>query len=216
MNNEIIDLSFSPEAVIVGNGDFPTHRIPLGLLERSLFTVCCDGAANSFLDSGRVPDRIVGDGDSLRPAYKEEYARILRLNPDQETNDQTKAVSYLRAKGMRSVAIIGATGKREDHTMGNISLLAEYGGMGMEARIYTDYGVFIPASGDCRFRCEPGCQVSVFSLGTEGMTSEGLVYPLYDFTRWWQGTLNEVAESPFTIRCKGDYIVFINYPDSAT
>ena len=57
-----IRIDFSPEAVLIGNGDFPTHSLPLQLLNASPFTVCCDGAANHYLDSGRIPDRIVGDG----------------------------------------------------------------------------------------------------------------------------------------------------------
>ena len=133
-----IRIDFSPEAVLIGNGDFPTHSLPLQLLNASPFTVCCDGAANHYLDSGRIPNRIVGDGDSLREEYKREYASILHLNPDQETNDQTKAIHYLTRKGIRSVAILGATGKREDHTLGNISLLIEDHRLDIEARIYTE------------------------------------------------------------------------------
>ena len=206
-----IRIDSSPEAVLIGNGDFPTHSLPLQLLNASPFTICCDGAANHYLDSGRIPDRIVGDGDSLREEYKRKYASILHLNPDQETNDQTKAIQYLTQKGIRSVAILGATGKREDHTLGNISLLIEYHRLDIEARIYTDYGVFIPASGTNRFQAQPGSQVSIFSFGTQSMRSEGLRYPLRDFTNWWQGTLNEVVSSPFTIECEGDYLVFLSY-----
>ena len=139
-------------------------------------------------------------------------AIISSITTNQETNDQTKAIQYLTRKGIRSVAILGATGKREDHTLGNISLLIEYHRLGIEARIYTDYGVFIPASGTNRFQNQPGSQVSIFSFGTQGMRSEGLRYPLRDFTNWWQGTLNEVASSPFTIECEGDYLVFLKYP----
>ena len=72
-----------------------------------------------------MPDIIIGDGDSLCPEYRELYASLVHHNPDQETNDQTKAVHYLYARGMRRIAIVGATGKREDHTIGNISLLME-------------------------------------------------------------------------------------------
>ena len=116
-----IRIDFSPEAVLIGNGDFPTHSLPLQLLNASPFTVCCDGAANHYLDSGRIPDRIVGDGDSLREEYKRKYASILHLNPDQESNDQTKAIQYLTQKGIRSVAILGATGKREHQPPNRIS-----------------------------------------------------------------------------------------------
>lgn len=208
---EIVIADFTPEAVVIGNGDFPVHPTPLSVLDAGAFTVCCDGAAHAFAASGREMDRIVGDGDSMTDALKERFAPIIRINPDQETNDLTKAVTYLYSKGYRKVALLGATGKREDHTLGNISLLMEYLRMGMDVRMYTDHGVFVPVSGDGRFHCPKGRQVSVFGFGTEGMTSEGLCYPLRDFTSWWQGTLNEAAADVFTIRCKGDYLVFITY-----
>ena len=63
--NERLTLPFVPEAVIVGNGDFPSHPFPLAVLDQAPCVVCCDGAANALADSGRVPDWIVGDGDSL-------------------------------------------------------------------------------------------------------------------------------------------------------
>jgi thiamine pyrophosphokinase len=38
-----------------------------------------------------------------------------------------------------------------------------------------------------------------------------LKYPLYDFTAWWQGTLNEAVEPQVTFRGEGDYLLFIAY-----
>ncbi|MBQ8608419.1 MAG: thiamine diphosphokinase [Bacteroidaceae bacterium] len=204
--------AFRPEAVIVGGGDFPTHPFPLGLIKETERIVCCDGAANEFLKRGMKLWRVVGDCDSLLPEAYTAFTDILRPNPDQETNDQTKAVTYLAKKGMRRIAIVAATGRREDHTLGNISLLIEYMHRGMEVRMYTDYGVFIPCRNNRSFRCPIGTAVSIFSFGTQGMEAEGLRYPLRDFTTWWQGTLNTAEADTFTIRCKGDYLVYLNYP----
>ncbi len=39
-----------------------------------------------------------------------------------------------------------------------------------------------------------------------------LVYPLSDFTNWWQGTLNECIGTEFTIEAEGEYLVFLNFP----
>ena len=57
--NERLTLPFVPEAVIVGNGDFPSHPFPLAVLDQAPCVVCCDGATNALADSGRVPDLIV-------------------------------------------------------------------------------------------------------------------------------------------------------------
>ena len=141
------------DAVILANGEYPSSFLPLQILDEAPYVVCCDGGADTFISNGRLPDVIVGDGDSLSATTRERYATLLYHNPDQETNDQTKAVQFLLAQGKRRIAIVGATGKREDHTIGNISLLIEYLRMGADVWSYTDYGVFIPCRDTCTFQC---------------------------------------------------------------
>lgn len=200
---------FIPEAVVVANGDFPFRQAPVHKLKSANYVACCDGAANQYLDSGLVPDIIVGDSDSIDPRYRRLYASIIHHVTDQDTNDQTKAVHYLQEKGFKKIAIVGATGMREDHTLGNISLLLEYQRMGLEVRMYTDYGVFIPAEGECSFTCPIGTQISIFNFGAKGMCGKGLKKPIHDFQSWWEGTRNETTESTFTISCQGTYLVYI-------
>ena len=139
------------DALILANGDYPSASLPLRILEEAPYVVCCDGGANEYIARGYLPDVIIGDGDSLSEANRLQYASLIHHNPDQETNDQTKAVQFLLAQGKRKIAIVGATGKREDHTIGNISLLMEYMRMGAEVRSYTDYGIFIPCKDACTF-----------------------------------------------------------------
>lgn len=210
MKNSITD--FSPQAVVIDAGSFPRNELALRWLDGCERIVCCDGAANAYLSEPRRVWRIVGDCDSLSPAIAREYAPIIRHFPDQETNDQTKSVRYLAGKGVRRIVILGATGRREDHTLGNLSLLMEYLRDGIDARAYTDYGVFIPVNGTREFCCQEGTQVSIFNFGATGLQAEGLRYPIRDFDNWWQGTLNETTAPRFTIRANGPYLVFLNYP----
>ncbi len=203
---------FSPEAVIIDAGSFPTNPIALRWLEGCERIVCCDGAANRFLASGHMAWRIVGDCDSLSPEVMEAHSTIVRRFPDQDTNDQTKAVRYLASKGIRRIAILGATGLREDHTIGNISLLVDYRKHGLETRTYTDFGVFIPVCGDSTFTCPTGTQVSIFNFGARRLSAEGLRYPIRDFDSWWQGTLNETTQPSFTIHARGYLLIFLAYP----
>ena len=207
----MINEHYIPQAVILANGEYPAHELPLRLLAEAQFVVCCDGAANEYFSRGHTPDVIIGDGDSLLPEYKKRFSSIILQISDQETNDQTKAVHYLQSKGIRKIAIVGATGKREDHTLGNISLLVEYMRSGMEVRTVTDYGTFIPVSDTQSFASHPGQQVSIINFGAEGLKGEGLFYPLSDFSNWWQGTLNEATADEFTIHCTGEYLVFLAY-----
>lgn len=199
------------DAVILANGDYPSSPLPLKVLNEAPYVVCCDGGADEYIAKGHLPDVIIGDGDSLSEENRLKYANLLHHNPDQETNDQTKAVQFLLSAGKKRVAIIGATGKREDHTIGNISLLMEYAHMGVNARIFTDYGVFIPCKDICTFECRKGQAVSIFNFTGRNFKAEGLEYPLYDFTTWWQGTLNVCTDIIFRIDAEGEYLVFVGY-----
>ena len=65
-----------PETIILADGDFPSHPLALEWLRQCPYVVCCDGAANTYIRSGRMPEAIVGDGDSLLPDIKERYASL--------------------------------------------------------------------------------------------------------------------------------------------
>ena len=65
---------YTPEAVILANGEYPSHPLPLQMLKNAEFVVCCDGAANEYILRGHTPDVIIGDGDSLSPEYKELFS----------------------------------------------------------------------------------------------------------------------------------------------
>ena len=205
MKNNLFD------AVIVAGGEFPTAPQPLEILQSAPFVVCCDGAADRYIATGRVPDAIVGDGDSISAENREKFAHLLHIISEQESNDQTKAVRFLLEHDMRRIAIVGATGRREDHTIGNISLLIEYARKGSEVCSFTDHGVFVPCNGTTTHKCRKGQQVSIFSITARDLSAEGLLYPIYDFNNWWQGTLNECTGDEFTIKATGEYLLFINY-----
>ena len=199
------------DAVIIGGGEYPTAELPLEIIKNTSYIVCCDGAANSYIATGAVPDAIVGDGDSISAENRAKFGHLLHIISEQESNDQTKAIRFCAEQGKKRIAIVGATGKREDHTIGNISLLIEYARTGMKVYSFTDYGVFIPCKDTTKHSCRKRQQVSIFSITAKNMSAEGLLYPIYDFTNWWQGTLNECTGNEFTINAEGEYILFINY-----
>ena len=208
---KIVKRQFMPQAIVLAAGDYPTHPIPLKVLGEARFVACCDGAVNEYVAHGGTPDVIVCDGDSISNENRERFALAIVKITEQETNDLTKTVKHLQSLEFTRIAIVGATGKREDHTLGNISLLLEYMAMGLDVRMYTDYGIFIPMCDDCTFESFSGQQVSIFNFGATGLRAEGLLYPLSDFTNWWQGTLNESESNTFTIHAHGKYLIYLSY-----
>ena len=200
------------KAVIIANGSYPTHELPLSLIENADYIVCCDGAANDFIAIGGKPNAIVGDCDSISTENRIRFADILYPNSDQETNDLTKAVRFCVQNGKAEIAIVAATGKREDHTLGNISLLAEYQSIA-NVEMITDYGIFTPICSTTEFDSFPGQQISIFSIDAKPVALKGLKFPLnnYVITNWWQGTLNESVGKKFTVETDGRTIVFRNF-----
>ena len=197
------------DAVILAHGDFPQAEIPLDLLRQAPFVCACDGAVNHYPQA----DAIVGDGDSVPESLRN---RLIQIE-EQEDNDLTKATRYCLSKGMKRIVYLGTTGKREDHTLGNISLIVRYvQEMGIEPLLATDYGWFVVAEGESTFESFKGQQVSIFNMTCNALSSEGLLWQAYPYRQWWQGTLNESAGDSFTLKGDGFYLVYRTYQAKET
>jgi len=202
------------KTIILANGEFPKGKEALKILNNADRIICCDGATDNLINYGLEPSIIIGDMDSLSPEIKQRFAdKIIKIS-EQNTNDLTKAVNWCTANNINTFKILGATGKREDHSIANIALLSEYSNTA-NVQIISDYGVFLSIKKTTKFDSFIGQQVSIFSMetGTE-ICSEGLKYPLdnMQLKKWWHGTLNESTEKTFTISFeKGILIIYQLY-----
>lgn len=207
------------DGVIFADGDCPTHPIPLGILRSGRPVIACDNAGAQLITKwNMLPDAIVGDGDSLPQQFKDRYKDIIHYVAEQDYNDLTKATRFFlkhyRSPGTKHprICYIGCTGKREDHTLGNISLPTFYRQeFGVEGVLPTDFGWFVYCHGACEFESIPNQQVSIFNLNCSALTSQGLQWPIYPFAQWWQGTVNNALGNAFSIDGNGDYIVYRTY-----
>ena len=198
-------------AVIVGNGQFPKKEYPLYLLESADYVVCCDGALDTYLRhfSGRNlrrPDVVVGDMDSLSKKTAERFRDIAVKIDEQETNDQSKAFHYIleHFPDVDTIHILGATGKREDHTIGNLSLLMEYAremrrqdcGRTVSVDIVSDWSTAFAITDSCTLDVGEGRSVSIICPDNSlNIKSEGLIWPTDNvvFDNLWQATLNRAS-----------------------
>ena len=216
--------------VLLAAGDFPMHNVPMKSLGDADLVVCCDSAYKQFSFFNyqlSIPFVVIGDGDSLSDADKQDLGDRWIHVAEQEYNDLHKAMQWVMEKGERRtengerktengkqrVSILGATGKREDHTLGNIGYLVSFAEEypDVEIEMLTDYGRFVALKGSRTFHSFPGQQVSVFSMDPEcPIYSEGLRWPLdgLQARRWWQATLNEALASEFSLRSEGWLVVF--------
>ncbi|MCR5561013.1 MAG: thiamine pyrophosphokinase [Bacteroidales bacterium] len=133
-------------AVILCNGEFPRKEYPLYLLRSADIIICCDSARNvdRLARLGLTPSLIVGDMDSTPARIQKEFAsRIVKVH-EQDDNDLAKAFSLLRERypEVIDIHILGAGGKNEAHTVGNLGWLLEW-----ERRSLAETGLGLAARG---------------------------------------------------------------------
>lgn len=201
------------DVVILAAGDFPTDVAAMRILRNAKHLIACDGAVEELLEMNIEPEVIVGDGDSVSAATKAKYLSIFHTIEEQEDNDLTKATKYaLRCFDLKekpTFCYLGATGKREDHTLGNIALLIHYyKHLNIAPTMVTNYGWFTVSQGKTTFAAFPKQQVSIFQIGCKRMESKGLKWNIYPFSEFWQGTLNEAVGNSFTIEADSAYLIY--------
>jgi len=95
------------------------------------FTIACDKGMEAFYKADIVPDIIVGDFDSVSreilEAMEDKGSRIVKLIPEKDDTDTEAGIRIALENRPDEIHLLGATGTRIDHILGNIELL----GMGI-------------------------------------------------------------------------------------
>ncbi|KAJ5955434.1 hypothetical protein N7501_009713 [Penicillium viridicatum] len=104
----------SPYALLILNQ--PINEKAFGVLSKyASYIICADGGANRLFDmsedneteSKQLPDSIVGDLDSIRPAVREYYEKLgvsVFQDLDQYSTDFTKCLKYLNGHAAEIIA----------------------------------------------------------------------------------------------------------------
>jgi thiamine pyrophosphokinase len=115
-------------ALLMCNGEHPSRALVHRLARKAHVIVAADGGANGARTLGITPDLIIGDLDSITPGTRKFFSSTAVIRVQRQDNtDMEKALDYILAESLaREVMIIGATGKRIDHTLGNLVVLSGY------------------------------------------------------------------------------------------
>lgn len=86
------------------------------------------------------PNAVVGDFDTVKKSVVEEFSRMPGVEwevhkPEKDETDMELALMIAGRKGAGKVDILGGTGGRIDHTIGNIHLMLPFFKQGMEIRM---------------------------------------------------------------------------------
>lgn len=181
--------------------------------------IAADHGMDFFYRNHLVPDLIVGDFDSVSSEalayFKSKKVEIIELNPIKDDTDTEFAIRKAITEGATEITLLGATGTRLDHVLGNIELL----GIGLEKGITIEIVDkhnrirMIDRNLEIRKDIQFGKYVSVipFSKEVSGVTLEGFQYPLSNVTLEKFCTLgisNEIVEEKAMISV-GEGIVLV-------
>lgn len=154
----------------------PIHPLPGDLL------LAADGGAETCRQFGFLPDRIIGDLDSLDTDPQPE--RLIRLPVEKDETDTACAISYGTDLGFERFVICGGMGgERPDHTFANLVLIARLACGGMRGVLVGDrYAVTAIHNTGLTFDATMQGDLSVFAFGgdAQGVTLRGVKYPLED------------------------------------
>lgn len=173
--------------------------------------IAADGGADTLDRLGRRPNLVIGDLDSADPSLVERLAasgtRIDRHPIDKEASDTELALDAAIAVGATDVVLLGALGgRRLDHQLANLTLLADPSLAGTEVRLI-DRATSVRAIRDGEsldLVGSVGDLVTLLPLGTDavGVTTRGLRWALEGATLAAgrsRGLSNEVTQAPASV-----------------
>jgi thiamine pyrophosphokinase len=187
------------KAVILADGDAsPRAALDVawpGWAEGIELVIAADGGARHAADLGLTVDIWVGDGDSVDPdalgALEAAGVELRRSAAAKDESDTELAVTAALERGATAIIVLGAFGgRRFDHALANVGLLA-LPGLGSGAMTLLDAATrirLLRATGDrsdaatLELAGRAGDLVSLlpFGPGVEGVTTDGLEWPLRD------------------------------------
>lgn len=138
------------------------------------------------------------------------YTRFIRITR-QDNTDLEKAMDFLLEKNIKRATIIAATGKRLDHTLGNLSVMWNYTSK-MQIEFVGEGWCAFPIAKKKKVSAKVGTTVSLVPFGVcSGITLKGLYYRLKN-ARMGVGEIgvsNIVSKSPFSVEVGGGKMLMI-------
>ena len=214
--------------VIISGGRIE-RDFALSFLENETFEqfIAVDNGLRFCYDNQIKPTWIVGDFDTAAPELVEYYQTqtdipIRRFNPVKDSTDSQIAIELALDLGSSEITLLGGTGTRMDHVLGNIQSLMLAKKKGVSCVILDEYNRIQLIDGETRLKKSEqyGKYVSLLPLTTEvtGVDLTGFKFNLtgHTFTSTGSagfGVSNEIIEDTAEIRVKSGIFVLIESRD---
>ena len=216
------------KTVIISGGRIE-RDFALPFLKNEIFDqiIAVDNGLKFLYENQIRPTWIVGDFDTAAPELVEYYQTqtdipIRRFNPVKDSTDSQIAIELALELGSSEITILGGTGTRLDHVLGNIQSLMLARKKGVSCIILDAYNRIRLMDGVVHLKKSEqyGKYVSLLPLTTEvtGVELRGFKYELTDYTFTSTGSAglgvsNEITAEVAEIRIKTGIFVLIESRD---
>lgn len=213
--------------VVIVSGGHVEDAFALDWLARNKYDllIAADSGMNFLYRNGLTPDVIAGDFDSVSDEAYIHFSQMpevemIRLNPIKDDTDTEFVIREAIRRGSKAITVLGGTGTRLDHVMGNIHLLGIGLSCGVEIELVDAHNRIRMVDGEITLKKDEqfGQFVSLlpFVGSAKGVTLTGFKYPLEDDTIesfCSLGISNEIEEEQAIVQVKEGILLMIESRD---
>ena len=208
-------------AAIICNGNIQNYDISKEKLRQVDFIICADGGTRHAYHMNIIPNMIIGDMDSSKDEYIEYYRSkevpIIKYSSDKDKTDTHICLEYVMEK-YDEIILLGATGSRLDHTLGNVSILKLAADKGKSACIIDENNEIYVVKEGIRLEGNKGDLLSLLPLSSkvEGINLIGVLYPLENAVMEIgnpYGVSNKFEASVVVLTISSGYMIVIKSKD---
>jgi thiamine pyrophosphokinase len=205
--------------IFAGGGLQPGKAVDDALAGAGM-VIAADGGAELALRYGCVPAFIVGDFDSLDAQVGEQLrqggSQFVPARVEKDETDTELAIQLAEKQGATEVTLFGALGgRRFDHTLANVLLLAGYESLPVRIVDGGSVGWLLKGPGIAIIDGKAGDLLSLLPLtgNAEGVSTRGLYYPLRGETLYFgkpRGVSNVLTEEHAEVRLERGLLLVIH------
>jgi thiamine pyrophosphokinase len=208
-------------AVLLANGTLDDLEYARSLLRADDLIIVANGGTRHAWSLQVVPHLLIGDSDSLPDTLHQwlEANQVPRHDHprDKDATDLELALHHAVACGIASLLFLGVTGGRMDHTLANLSLLAQASAAGVQAEIVVGREHLHLIYQAFQINDAIGQIVSLLPWGgdAKGVTTEGFVWDLHHETLLFgtaRGISNVVREARARVSIEEGMLLLCRQP----
>ena len=209
-------------ALIVSGGNAPSEKLLKKYLSLYDFVIGADKGNECLVKYGVKPDLSLGDFDSIDKEVLDTVdssgAQVLKFPPEKDYTDTEIAVMEALKRGAKKIYLLGGTGTRVDHTLGNIGLILTTKKKGAQLIMADDNNEFYLAQNNMELKGQYGDNISFHALSdtVKNFKIQGAKYNLDGYDMHLldpRAICNEFIDTPIKITFDSGELLIIHAID---